>query len=736
MASSACGGDGETGPAPGEGGGGFGGGIPLPPPDAGPQEWPCEAGELELEDGTCLPAGVPDGACGQGFASDGEGGCVAILPEQPCGPGTFAIPGETACHEVAPCGSGTYGDIPVDGTTQHVDGSYTGGDEDGTASKPWLTIQAGIDAAEPNAIVAVAAGSYTENLVIQSTPVRLWGKCPAEVEIVGDGNNGAVVFVHDGSASGSELRDLAVTGGSTAVLVDGATDVVVDRIWVHDPTWIGIYAHHTNAPTSVTVSRSLVEGAVSHGGYALGATVTLTESVIRDTEPDGDGHNGAGIYAFMDESDMTPASLQITRSVLKGNNDYAVRVLGSTATIEDTLIRDTAPLASDGERGEGVHIQESPTVATAGDALLRGVVIEDSHRCGLCAFNADIDMERVVVRDVAKPPAADYAIPMLMGVDGAIPNFRPSISIRSSTVERGTFMGVGVVSVDAVLEGLIVRDMEGDEIWGMGRGVSIESDPAIMQHAIATVRGLVVERVSGFGFVAIGAEVTVESAAVRDVAAETVSQMFGRGIGFELEQFSGVPTIGKLSHAVVERATEGGITVVGSEVEIDSVIVRDTQPRPIDGGLGRGVLIQLSMETERRSTASVAWSLVERSHEVGIMVLASDAQISHTIVRASGTMDEAALFGDGIVVYAPTDLQWRRYPASAETTKRAGVSSFAADVSMGGMWIDCNTIDINGEMIQYYPFDFTNTGGNRCGCGDETWPCQVLSSNLSPPPIE
>ena len=31
----------------------------------------------------------------------------------------MAIPGEPSCHEVAPCGTGTWGDIPVAGDTEH-----------------------------------------------------------------------------------------------------------------------------------------------------------------------------------------------------------------------------------------------------------------------------------------------------------------------------------------------------------------------------------------------------------------------------------------------------------------------------------------------------------------------------------------------------------------------------------------------------------------------------------------
>ena len=39
---------------------------------------------------------------------------------------------------------GTWGDVPVAADTQHVDGTYAGGDGDGSATRPWPTIAEGI----------------------------------------------------------------------------------------------------------------------------------------------------------------------------------------------------------------------------------------------------------------------------------------------------------------------------------------------------------------------------------------------------------------------------------------------------------------------------------------------------------------------------------------------------------------------------------------------------------------
>src|SRR5437588_704532 len=66
----------------------------------------CAPGEKLEGDGHCEPAGVPASSCGKGFSSDGRRGCVAILPADACASGQMAVPGETSCRDVAPCGTG------------------------------------------------------------------------------------------------------------------------------------------------------------------------------------------------------------------------------------------------------------------------------------------------------------------------------------------------------------------------------------------------------------------------------------------------------------------------------------------------------------------------------------------------------------------------------------------------------------------------------------------------------
>src|SRR6185503_8493406 len=106
------------------------------PPDPPPHAEGCEPGSLADSAGSCIAAGITEGACASGFEW-ADGSCEPLLPDAPCDAGELAVPGEASCHPVATCGAGPWGDIPVEPNTEHVDRTYGGADSDGSPDKPW-----------------------------------------------------------------------------------------------------------------------------------------------------------------------------------------------------------------------------------------------------------------------------------------------------------------------------------------------------------------------------------------------------------------------------------------------------------------------------------------------------------------------------------------------------------------------------------------------------------------------
>src|SRR5262245_43627725 len=274
-----------------------------------PPDMPCPPAEWLRDDGVCIPAGVPPDGCGEGFVHDGDRGCERILPDAPCPPGLMAVPGETVCREVAPCAAGTWGDIPVEPDTEYVDASYLGMDSDGSALKPWTTIQSAVNAASPGAIVAIAAGSYLEDVLVSGKTVRLWGVCPRDVEVVGTGAEIGALLILTGAAA-TEVRNVAIRGGAVGVVSSGSLDVVLDRVWVHDNASRGVNVQGDLGPTGIALNASLVEDNNEFGFFLEGTDATVEASVIRTTQP-VQGLFGRGVNARSDTSTGVPATLVV-----------------------------------------------------------------------------------------------------------------------------------------------------------------------------------------------------------------------------------------------------------------------------------------------------------------------------------------------------------------------------------------------------------------------------------------
>ena len=451
---------------------------PTPPPGSG---GPCPPGELALEDGSCLVAGVPPDACAEGFVADGLGGCTAVLPADLCGPGLMALPGETTCRPIADCGSGQWGNLPVDGQTQYVDGAYQGS-SDGTAERPWSTIQNAIDAAPPGGMVAVAAGQYVEGVRIEEKPVALWGRCPELVQLSYLEDSSALRI--DGTAvSGSSVHQLAVAGLGYGVSIRGTEDVVLERLWIHHSERSALALVGTEGPITATLRSSLL---ATNGRSAVIAdgpqtTLIIEQSVVREGVATGALQDGVGVTS------QRGAHVSVTGSVIEHNQWVGIQGVGGHLDVVDSVIRFTHPLPS-GEAGIGILVYydegTSPALTVVGSELA------GNTRAGIAVEGGTLEMDLTTVRDTAPEGinqgfgsgvelAEDYG-------DGVL----SSGAIRQSHIRGSEVMGVYVANSEVAIELTEIRDTTAGGLgYRAGRGLQLQNDrPELLTssvHALA-----------------------------------------------------------------------------------------------------------------------------------------------------------------------------------------------------------------------------------------------------------
>jgi hypothetical protein len=519
----------------------------------------CAAGEAQASDGHCEPAGIPPTSCAAGFVATDDRACDAVLPNDPCPAGQLAIPGESACHDVAPCADGTWGDIPVDATTQYVDASYAGtAPSDGSTSAPWKTIHEAVTAASSGAIVAVAAGTYAESVLIKK-PVRVWGRCPSKVAI--DIPSGAGAFDVRAGASGAEIHGIAMHGDGIGVLLSGSKDVIVDHVWVHDTTDHGVNLQRDFGDSSLTFTHSLIDRATEAAVFSAGCAVTVESSVVRATLPLSDHTSGRGVDVEFDHG--VRATLVVRSSVVERNHEFGVFVKSSDATIESTVVRDTQPQVKDNQYGIGIDLFTNDAALRA-SLTMRTSIVERNRSIGVYVGGSDATIETTVVRDTqpeATTDAAGYG--MQVAVEQGQ---RPTLSIASSVFERNVEFGMLLDGTDATITSSIVRDTALDaQVGAFGRGIHAQRDPFTYERSNLTLRSSLISGSYDVGVMIVSSDLVADGLWVRDSLASPKDSLYGDGIAVFAEKDVASGTI---TDSRIEHSDRAGIASFGAALSI------------------------------------------------------------------------------------------------------------------------------------------------------------------------
>ncbi len=701
-----CGGESDGGGST-TGEGGSGGQPPLG----------CAIGETTLEDGSCVApgtgAGIPPEQCGAGF-EPADDGCEPILPTQACGPGLMALPGETSCREVHPCGSPPWGDIPVEPGTHYVDASYAGGDSDGTSAKPWTTIADAIAAAPADGTLAIAEGSYVENLVVNES-LAIWGRCPSLVEIVGSGSALATIEAN----AAVQLHWLAISGPPAALVTD-ADGSLVDRVWIREPGFAGLLLANDTA-----VRGSLIEGAGGTAIFVRGATIDIEDTVIR---------NGHDRGLDIDRASGLASNVTITGSLIEGNTELGLYVNGSSAAIIDSIVRDHAPLA--GDLGYGIYAQVDVPTASLSTLTIQGSLIERNGGANISLKGVSATIEATMVRDGVPLPSGDGGRGLLVRNDDAT-GLTGETTVRNALFERNSSTSVVVFGASLVIESTIIRDSVPHPTTGyFGRGVSASHSALSSVGAQLTLRDCIIERNYSSAVGTSGGQIVIEDCIIRDTYSNLSEGHFGRGVNAQPSD-DGIQAFVTISDSWIERNQDSGVTASDSHLVLDRTAVRDSLPDDATQSQGAGVVSQ-NVGTDglvgAGASATVRDCLVTGSHTSGVLAYGADLVLERTTVRATHPQLSDGLGGDGVVaVGAGLVTAVTLSDNLIEQSERAGLTVFGTSVHIGGNRFFCNVIHLNGEEWFGDPYAVTDLGGNVCGCNGSAVTCKVLSTGLSPP---
>jgi hypothetical protein len=476
---------------------------------------------------------------------------------QDCPEGQAHFVGEPGCRQVGPpCpADGLPADLPAGRPVVYVLQGATGGDGSRArplgdlADVPWSSMP-------PGSILAIGRGRYNAALLVPAG-ITIHGACVNDT-VLSPGWSTTEYGVINARGPGLEVYALTIqnTGlggifalqpgytahvegvvidratGAGAVVYNGASltmrDVVI-RETRPDPVACAKAVIALGADASADLSRMVIEG---HCQVAVdandSATVTLVDSVVRDTDSRADGELGWGVGV------RAGARVHVERSLIERNRHSGVDATGpgSTASLTDVVIRDTesqrleegAGRAVGGFNGASIELQRvafdrnrDAGVLVFSDVTLRGsdILVRDTrgagHGIGLGFHiqDATADLERVVVADSRG-----------MGIharQGSVVDLRDVFVYRTRGRETDDLFGTALWVLDGAsvsAERIVLADNRNASVISVHPESTVSLLDAVIQRTLpesCPPEGCPEYHLSGTGALAImGASLTME----------------------------------------------------------------------------------------------------------------------------------------------------------------------------------------------------------------------------------
>lgn len=243
-------------------------------------------------------------------------------------------------------------------------------------------------------------------------------------------------------------------GGATKLALEGSivtgtrADTVADRGY-------GI-AVESGANAELRSCALVDNTAAGLAAIDPGSRVTIARTAVLDTKPTGEGRLGRGV------SIESGASATITQSAIVKNLDIGIsaRGAGATATIDETVVRETEPQASNGFHGRGVEAGSGAKIVLSRTSILQ------NRSVGVLAISQGSSAEVVDswIADTTADGSPEGPGRAATAQGGA------SLSLTGVWAQRSTQIGVLVAagSTLAVKSSIVDSTSTSEEVFGHG----------------------------------------------------------------------------------------------------------------------------------------------------------------------------------------------------------------------------------------------------------------------------
>lgn len=188
----------------------------------------------------------------------------------------------------------------------------------------------------------------------------------------------------------------------------------------------------------------------------------------------------------------------------------------------------------------------------------------------------------------------------------------------------------------------------------------------------------------------------------------------------------------KLRTCVIEGTHDAAVEASDAHVEITDTSIRDVRGR--DDGLafnagcaGHGVRLLTGIDLP---LSTLSTSSIERAQTAGLLVRGGELDVTSLLVRDTQPEACSGGFGDGLQLYEGTSAALDG--VRVESSARAALALFGAAVSLESSAFTCSAHDLATETYGAGEPNLDELGANVCGCDGQWDRCRHAALGLAP----
>jgi len=295
------------------------------------------------------------------------------------------------------------------------------------------------------------------------------------------GKVGSDVTISSSLISGNRTVGLAV-GGSTAKISGSiVSDTMADEHTSKNGIGVSIAAGETTGQVSkVTLEDCLVTKNRKEGIRVLSSTTTMDRCIVRDTRSQKlDSAYGVGLMVAAQLQVAKPSQVTVNDSIVERNTSIGVAVLHSSATLNRTVVKGTAPSDVDQRFGTGVYVHtESKKLSSA--ATLKDCTLDKNSSAGVQVNNGSLTLERVqILGTLAEKKTGQYGDGVFAAPRSGWTSF---VQISDSLIKQSSRAGVLLNGAGGAIRRSVMRQGSYSIVLGAGATPTIAEDNVYEQN--------------------------------------------------------------------------------------------------------------------------------------------------------------------------------------------------------------------------------------------------------------